>query len=135
MDKLRVIIIAINLSGSAVWGTGSGNIFGDPYFLNPFAGNLAINCQSLCLNAGNNTYPTATNDILGNPRITAGTVDMGAYETNYSPPTITASAVPSFTVCDGEMMSLIGSGAFFYNWTGGYRIMYLLHPLFPTLTL
>ncbi len=70
---------------------GTGNINQDPLFVNAAnpAGadgifgtaddGLALTHCSPALNAGNNAGVTTT-DIVGNPRIFGGTVDMGAYE-------------------------------------------------------
>jgi hypothetical protein len=54
---------------------GDGNIFADPMF----DGNH-LQASSPCINAGNNSYVSTTNDLAGNPRIVASVVDMGAYE-------------------------------------------------------
>jgi hypothetical protein len=58
-------------------GTGFTN---EPMFLNLAAGNLRLSAQSPCINSGNNGYITNTTDITGNTRVSAGTVDMGAFE-------------------------------------------------------
>jgi hypothetical protein len=43
-------------------------------------GNLRLQSNSPCINAGNNAYVSTTKDLDGRPRIVGGTVDMGAYE-------------------------------------------------------
>jgi hypothetical protein len=74
---------------------GFGNISVPPQFVDYASGNLRLQPNSLCINAGNNlfltnydyhsendTYAWFTNlfDMDGNPRIVNGTVDIGAYE-------------------------------------------------------
>jgi len=59
---------------------GLGNITNDPLFLNPAAGDFHLQSNSPCINAGYNAYVPTANDLDGNPRISGGTVDIGAYE-------------------------------------------------------
>lgn len=60
--------------------SGPGNITNDPAFVNPATGNYQLQSDSPCINSGDNIYVSTTNDLAGNPRISGGTVDMGAYE-------------------------------------------------------
>jgi len=57
---------------------GQGNITNAPLFVKVGAGNLHLQSNSPCINAGNNAYVTTTTDLDGRLRIVGGTVDMGA---------------------------------------------------------
>jgi hypothetical protein len=59
---------------------GLGNIDNDPLFVDLAAGNLRLQSNSPCINAGNNACVSGTTDLDGRPRIVGGTVDIGAYE-------------------------------------------------------
>lgn len=60
--------------------TGVGNITNAPLFVDQPGGNFRLQPNSSCINAGTNAYVPTGADLDGNPRIIAGTVDLGAYE-------------------------------------------------------
>jgi hypothetical protein len=59
---------------------GSGNITNAPLLVDLANGDLRLQSNSPCINAGHNAYVSGNTDLDGNPRIVGGTVDMGAYE-------------------------------------------------------
>jgi hypothetical protein len=59
---------------------GLGNITNDPVFVDYAGGNLRLQSNSPCINAGANVYAVGGTDLDGRLRIVGGTVDMGAYE-------------------------------------------------------
>ena len=60
--------------------SGTGNTTNAPLFVNSAAGNYRLPFNSPCINGGINACVTTANDLDGNPRISGGTVDIGAYE-------------------------------------------------------
>jgi hypothetical protein len=64
---------------------GLGNITNAPLFVDCADGDLRLQTDSPCINAGNNDYVTTSMDLDGNPRISGGVVDIGAYEFAFTP--------------------------------------------------
>jgi hypothetical protein len=59
---------------------GVANITTAPLFVDYAGGNLRLQSNSPCINAGDNAYVVGDTDLDGNPRIVSGTADIGAYE-------------------------------------------------------
>ena len=60
---------------------GIGNFTNDPHIYFSGASQIfRLQSNSPCINSGNNSYVLGATDLDGNPRISGGTVDMGAYE-------------------------------------------------------
>jgi hypothetical protein len=59
---------------------GPGNFTNEPAFLDRDGLDLRLQANSPCINSGNNSYLSTSTDLDGNPRISGGTVDVGAYE-------------------------------------------------------
>jgi predicted outer membrane repeat protein len=55
---------------------GVANLTNAPKFVDLAGGNLRLQSNSPCINAGNNDYVTTSVDLDGNPRISAGVVDV-----------------------------------------------------------
>jgi hypothetical protein len=87
---------------------GIGNIDLNPLFVDYASGNLRLQSNSPCINTGNNDYVTNSTDLDGNPRIAAGTVDMGAYECQ---PSISGGQFGGTAYSPGAGFSFAFSGA------------------------
>lgn len=60
---------------------GPGNLTNAPLFVDTNGwSNLRLQPNSPCINRGDNTYAPGPTDLDGNPRISGGRVDLGAYE-------------------------------------------------------
>jgi len=75
-------------------GPSFGRIAGPPLFVDQAAGNFRLQSASPCIDAGDNSFIGAANDLDGNPRILGESVDSGAYEFQPAdlngPPALTA---------------------------------------------
>jgi hypothetical protein len=85
---------------------GLGNITNAPLFVDFSAGNLRLQPDSPCINAGNNAYVTTAVDLDGKPRIAGGQVDIGAYEFHNLAP-LRFSGQPKLTT-NGWLLNLTG---------------------------
>jgi hypothetical protein len=59
---------------------GVGNFTNEPAFLSLELGDLRLQRNSPCIDAGDNAHPVGATDLDGQPRMVGGTVDIGAYE-------------------------------------------------------
>ncbi len=59
---------------------GQGNITDDPSFQDLAHGDFRLAFNSLCINAGCNSYVNGNTDAGGGARVKGGTVDIGAFE-------------------------------------------------------
>jgi hypothetical protein len=102
--------------------SGVGNITNAPLFVN-LTNDFHLQSNSPCINSGNNAYVTVTNDLDGNPRISGGTVDMGAYELQNPPSVISYAWLQQYGLpTDGSMdhTNLDGTGFNVYqDWVAG----------------
>ncbi|MBW4681149.1 MAG: FG-GAP repeat protein [Microcoleus vaginatus WJT46-NPBG5] len=80
-----------NLNGTVITGNTTGNITGIAANINPLAGNggptqtRALRPDSRAINAGDPSAAPLTTDQRGNPRVSGGRIDIGAYESDFAP--------------------------------------------------
>ena len=92
--------IQIGSSSKVEWnedyGTdGGSNLDEDPLFVNSTGGDLRLLAGSPAIDAGDETVEgLPSTDLLGNPRIIGGTIDMGAYEGAVVPIEVTIATDP-----------------------------------------
>lgn len=83
------------LESGIYMGSGENNIYTDPAFVAPRAGDYTLRPGSPCIDAADNSFVSPGDvDIAGNPRILNGgralRADMGAYEHRVPPPVVDA---------------------------------------------
>jgi len=82
---------------------GVGNFTSEPLFVDQYGGNLRLQANSPCINAGFNGYAPAGRELDGNPRISGGIVDIGAYEFQFNQsPVAVADVSPLFALSPTE---------------------------------
>jgi hypothetical protein len=103
--------------------SGTANISLDPLFVNHFGGNLRLQSNSACINAGSNGSAFGDTDLDGNPRISQGTVDMGAYEfqgpSSPGAPTFLSQPSSQHVIAGTNVTfsaSVVGNGVLQYQW-------------------
>jgi hypothetical protein len=94
---------------------GVGNITADPMFVEFLTGNLRLQSNSPCINAGTNAYAAPGPDLDGNLRIIGVRVDMGAYEFPGNP----GPVVPYILTQPSSQAVGVGSNATFTVTAGG----------------
>ena len=102
--------------------TGSNNRDVDPIFIqDPKSsafemGDLRLLNCSPALNAGSST-PIGSTDFIGNPRVYGSKVDIGAYELQTDPMSVSIAANPGLSISLGNSVTLTASGADSYEWS------------------
>ena len=98
------------LSSFTEWISGANNltyVASQPLFTNAAAGDYTLAENSQAINKGKNSYVKTSVDLAGNPRVSNGTVDLGAYEyRSSSEPIQLASPVLTVTAKTGTTMTV-----------------------------
>ncbi|VGO16683.1 Bacillopeptidase F [Pontiella desulfatans] len=105
-----------SVSYSCVQGIGAGNnnFSDDPLFVYGDGGDYRLMANSLCIDAGSTNHVSTSTDIDGNPRILAGSVDLGAYEFLVKP-----TDPPTIVELTAESYVALGSNSTLNIWAVG----------------
>jgi parallel beta-helix repeat protein len=118
---------------------GVGNFTNAPLFVDTNNwSNLRLRANSPCINAGLNAYVTNSTDLDGNPRISGGTVDVGAYEFQNPASTISYAWLQQYGLpMDGTADTVDSDHDGLNNWqewrtgtdpTNGLSVLQMLSP-------
>lgn len=96
---------------------GFGNVTNPPVFVDLVNEDLHLQPNSPCINAGNNFFAPVGWDFDGHPRISGGTVDMGAYEFQSPASVLSYVWAQKYGLpTDGSADNLDSDGDGFSNW-------------------
>lgn len=96
---------------------GVGNLTNAPLFVDAANGNFRLQSNSPCLNAGETAAVTFASDFDGLPRISGGSVDLGAYEFQSPPSRLSYAWAQRYGIpTDGSGDFLDADGDGMNNW-------------------
>ncbi len=95
---------------------GSGNITNEPVFMDLANGDLHLQPNSPCIDAGDNGSVQGSTDLGGNTRVIGSAVDMGAYEFPFSFQAFYAWLQQYGLLTDGTANFLDSDGDGLNNW-------------------
>lgn len=129
--RLNNIVISSSPFVSATSFVGAGDVA----TIN--AANFKLASGSTCINAGNNTYATATTDLGGVTRIQGANVDIGAYEAVAGNSSISVTGTTGFTyngTAQGPSTATVtgSTGAVTYSYVGVNGTTYTASATQPT---
>ena len=120
--------------------TGQNNITNAPLFVDQAGGDLNLQSNSPCINAGGNKYAPGGRDFDGNTRIAGGTVDIGAYEFQTSASVLSYAWAQQYGLpTDGTADNTDADGDGMSNWkewkagtnpTNALSVLQLTSPVF-----
>jgi hypothetical protein len=96
---------------------GQNGFTNAPLFVNLAAGDYRLQSNSPCINSGRNSPLTSERDLDGNPRSVGGTVDIGAFEFQSPPSTLSYFWAQKFQIpLDGSADFIDSDGDGMNNW-------------------
>lgn len=108
---------------STTYTDAGNNRTADPLFTNEANNDLTLLACSPAINSGSNDVYTAANgpatDLANATRPFNTTIDMGAYEFQGTPSTLTATISGNQTICQGVATTLTAQGGSSFTWSTG----------------